>query len=189
VVQTSNGDLKMKKALIVTSVMTFATLGAVMAPVASAGETYATTSAATEAPHAAGDIVDVAVANGNFKTLADLLGKAGLVETLKGKGPFTVFAPTDEAFAKLPKETLDSLVLPENAAKLKSILTYHVVAKKITAADIAGKKLDVKTVEGEKITVDATSGTVKVNNATVTTADVAASNGVIHVIDTVLLPK
>jgi uncharacterized surface protein with fasciclin (FAS1) repeats len=180
----------MKKTLIITGMMTFATLGAVMAPMASAGVHEATSATTTaETPKAAGDIVDVAVANGNFNTLADLLGKAGLVETLKGKGPFTVFAPTDAAFAKLPKETLDSLVLPENAAKLKSILTYHVVDKKVTAADIAGKKLDVKTVEGQKIEIDATSGMVKVNNATVTTADVAASNGVIHVIDTVLLPK
>ena len=179
----------MKKTLMITGLMTIAALAVVTTSTASANENYTQASEAVQTLKAQGDIVDVAVANGNFETLAGLLGKAQLVETLKGEGPFTVFAPTDEAFAKLPKETLDSLVLPENAAKLKSILTYHVVAKKISSADIAGKKLEVETVEGEKIAVDATSGSVKINDATVTAADVAANNGVIHVIDTVLLPK
>ncbi len=113
---------------------------------------------------------------------------AGLVDTLKGKGPFTVFAPTDEAFAKLPKGTVEDLLKPENKAKLTKILTYHVVPGKIMSKDIAGKKADVATVEGSKLAVDATDG-VKVDGATVVTADVAASNGVIHIIDTVVMPK
>ena len=134
------------------------------------------------------DIVDTAVAAGNFTTLAKALEAAGLVETLKGKGKFTVFAPTDEAFAKLPAGTLDDLLKPENKEKLKAILLYHVVSgandsKKV--AKLNGK--DVKTVQGGTVKVDTTSG-VKVNSATVVTADVKASNGVIHVIDTVLLP-
>jgi uncharacterized surface protein with fasciclin (FAS1) repeats len=136
-----------------------------------------------------GDVVDVAIANGSFKTLADLLGKAGLVETLKGKGPFTVFAPTDAAFAKLPAETVADLVKPENKAKLAKILTYHVVSGKVESKDLAGKKLEPATVEGSKVMVDATGSSVMVDGATVTAADVAASNGVIHVIDTVLMPK
>jgi len=133
------------------------------------------------------DIVDTAVAAGQFKTLAAALGAAGLVDTLKGKGPFTVFAPTDAAFAKLPAGTVDTLLKPENKAKLTAILTYHVVPGKTMAADLAGKQASVATVNGAKVAIDGRNG-VKVNNATVTTADVKASNGVIHVIDTVLLP-
>lgn len=114
---------------------------------------------------------------------------AGLVDTLKGPGPFTVFAPTDEAFAALPAGTVDSLLKPENKAKLVAILTYHVVPGKVMAADLTGKKLDPKTVEGQTVAIDATGAAVKVNQATVIKADVVADNGVIHVINAVLLPK
>lgn len=134
------------------------------------------------------DIVDTAVGAGKFETLVTAVKAAGLVETLKGKGPFTVFAPTDEAFAKLPKGTVEDLLKPENKAKLAAILTYHVVPGKVMAADIAGKKTNVKTVQGSELAVDATDG-VKINEAKVTTADVATSNGVIHIIDTVVMPK
>jgi len=134
------------------------------------------------------DIVDTAVGAGKFSTLVAAVKAAGLVETLKGPGPFTVFAPTDDAFAKLPKGTVEDLLKPQNKAKLIGILTYHVLPSKVMAADIAGKKMDAKTVQGTDIAVDAMAG-VKVNGATVVTADVAASNGVIHIIDTVLLPK
>jgi uncharacterized surface protein with fasciclin (FAS1) repeats len=136
----------------------------------------------------AADIVDTAASAGDFKTLVAAIEAAGLVETLKGKGPFTVFAPTDAAFAKLPAGTLEDLLKPENKDKLTAILTYHVVAGKIMSADIAGKTEMVESVEGDKLTVDAMKG-VKIDNATVTSADIEASNGVIHVIDTVLLPK
>lgn len=143
----------------------------------------------TSAAHAeTKDIVDTAVGAGQFTTLVAAVKAAGLVETLKGSGPFTVFAPTDDAFAKLPKGTVEDLLKPENKAKLASILTYHVLAGKVMAADISGKKMNAKTVQGSELAVDATSG-VKINDAKVTTADVAASNGVIHIIDTVLLPK
>lgn len=134
------------------------------------------------------DIVDTAVGAGTFTTLVTAVKAAGLVDTLKGKGPFTVFAPTDEAFAKLPKGTVEDLLKPENKAKLTAILTYHVVPGKILSKDIAGKKTDVKTVQGSKLSVDATSG-VKVDKASVTKADLMTSNGVIHVIDTVVMPK
>lgn len=134
------------------------------------------------------DIVDVAAGAGTFNTLITAAKAAGLVDTLKGKGPLTVFAPTDEAFGKLPKGTVEDLLKPENKAKLAKILTYHVVPSKIMAADIKGKKTMVKSVEGGELSVDATDG-VKINDAKVVTADVAASNGVIHVIDQVMLPK
>jgi uncharacterized surface protein with fasciclin (FAS1) repeats len=134
------------------------------------------------------DIVDTAVAAGSFGTLVAAVKAAGLVDTLKGAGPFTVFAPTDAAFAKLPKGTVEDLLKPENKAKLAAILTYHVLPSKVLAADIAGKAMNAKTVQGSEIAVDAKSG-VKINDATVVTADVMATNGVIHVIDTVLLPK
>lgn len=133
------------------------------------------------------DIVDTAVAAGDFKTLAAALQAASLVETLKGPGPFTVFAPTDAAFAKLPAGTVETLLKPENKAQLTSILTYHVVSGKTKSKQLVGKTLAVKTVNGADINVDGTSG-VKVNGATVTKADIWAANGVIHVIDTVLLP-
>ena len=134
------------------------------------------------------DIVDTAVAAGSFKTLAKALTAAGLVDTLKGAGPFTVFAPTDEAFAKLPAGTLDSLLKPENKAKLQRILTYHVVAGRVTAADVTKLK-SAKAVSGDTLKITASNGAVSVDDAHVVKADVAASNGVIHVIDTVLLPK
>jgi len=130
------------------------------------------------------DIVDTAVAAGNFKTLATALTAAGLVDTLKGKGPFTVFAPTDEAFAKVPKADLDALL--KDKAKLTAVLTYHVVAGKVMAKDVKAGK--VKTVQGSELTV-ATAGGVTVDNAKVTATDIVADNGVIHVIDTVLIPK
>ena len=130
------------------------------------------------------DIVDTAVAAGNFKTLATALQAAGLVDTLKGKGPFTVFAPTDEAFAKIPKADLDALL--KDKAKLTAVLTYHVVPGTVMAKDVKAGK--VKTVQGGELTV-ATTGGVTVNNAKVIKTDITASNGVIHVIDTVVLPK
>lgn len=132
----------------------------------------------------AADIVDTAVAAGNFKTLVTALKTAGLVETLKGPGPFTVFAPTDDAFAKIPKADLDKLLA--NKAKLKSVLTYHVVSGKVMSTDI--KPGMVKSVQGSQLSLTTTGG-VMVNHAKVLTADVAADNGVIHAIDTVLMPK
>ena len=134
------------------------------------------------------DIVDVAASAGSFNTLVAAIKAAGLVETLKSKGPFTVFAPTDAAFAKLPKGTLESLLKPENKAKLAGILTYHVLSGKVMAADIAGKKLSVATVQGSKVNIEATNG-VMIDNAKVSKADIESSNGVIHVIDTVILPS
>ncbi len=133
------------------------------------------------------DIVDTAIAAGQFETLAAALDGAGLVATLKGQGPFTVFAPTDAAFAKLPAGTVDDLLRPENKAKLAAILTYHVVPGRVTAADAVRLK-EAKTVNGETVDVKADGGSVMINDAKVTAADVAASNGVIHVIDTVILP-
>ncbi|GAP35994.1 fasciclin domain-containing protein [Piscinibacter sakaiensis] len=130
------------------------------------------------------DIVDTAVAAGNFKTLATALQAAGLVETLKGKGPFTVFAPTDEAFAKIPKADLDALL--KDKAKLTQVLTYHVVPGKVMAKDVKAGK--VKTVAGPELTLGTTGG-VTVDNAKVTAADIVADNGVIHVIDSVVLPR
>ena len=134
------------------------------------------------------DIVDTAVAAGSFKTLATALQAAGLVDTLKGKGPFTVFAPTDEAFAKLPAGTVESLLRPENKAKLQRVLTYHVVAGTVMASDVV-KLQSAKAVSGDTIAVSAQGGTVRVDGAQVIKTDIQASNGVIHVIDTVILPK
>lgn len=131
------------------------------------------------------DIVDTAINAGSFKTLVSAIQAAGLVDTLKGTGPFTVFAPTDEAFAKLPAGTVEGLL--KDIPKLKKVLTYHVVSGKVMAADVV-KLTSAKTVEGSDVKIDASNGGVKVNNATVTTADVAADNGAIHIIDTVLLP-
>jgi len=132
------------------------------------------------------DIVDTAISAGSFTTLVKAVQTAGLVETLKGDGPFTVFAPNDEAFAKLPKKQLDALLADKDA--LAKVLTYHVVSGKIMSSDIAGKKMNVATVEGSDIKVNAMSG-VMINNANVVKADIATSNGVIHVIDTVILPN
>jgi uncharacterized surface protein with fasciclin (FAS1) repeats len=133
------------------------------------------------------DIVDTAVEAGQFETLAAALNAAGLVETLKGAGPFTVFAPTDDAFAKLPAGTVENLLKPENKDQLTAILTYHVVPGAVMAADVV--KLDeAKTVNGAMVDVTAEGGKVMVNEANVTATDIAASNGVIHVIDSVILP-
>ena len=134
------------------------------------------------------DIVDTAVAAGSFKTLAAALTAGDLVGTLKGEGPFTVFAPTDDAFAKLPAGTLDDLLKPENKAKLQGILTYHVVPGKVMAADVVKLK-SAKTVNGQSVTINVTDGTVMIDNAKVTKTDIICSNGVIHVIDAVILPK
>ena len=140
------------------------------------------------------DIVDTAVEAGQFNTLAAALTAAGLVDTLKGAGPFTVFAPTDEAFAKLPAGTVENLLKPENKQQLTDILTWGAftypfafLAGKVMAADVAGLD-EAKSVNGKMIDVEAAGGSVKVNGSNVTTADVAASNGVIHIIDTVILP-
>jgi uncharacterized surface protein with fasciclin (FAS1) repeats len=133
-------------------------------------------------------IVGTAVAAGSFKTLAKALEAADLVKTLEGAGPFTVFAPTDEAFAKLPAGTVETLLKPENKEKLRRVLTYHVVPGKLMAADVV-KVQTAKAVSGDTITVHAQGGTVRVDAAHVTKTDVAASNGVIHVIDAVMLPK
>jgi uncharacterized surface protein with fasciclin (FAS1) repeats len=150
-----------------------------------------TTSAATSAapvasaaPATTGDIVTVAVGAGSFKTLADLLTKAGLVDTLKGSGPFTVFAPTDDAFAKVDKATLDKLAA--NPAALRQVLTYHVVAGKVMAADV--KPGTVRMVSGDPAAIAVNAGKVTINRANVVKTDVGASNGVIHVIDAVILP-
>jgi len=134
------------------------------------------------------DIVDTAVAAGDFKTLATALQAAGLVDTLKGPGPFTVFAPTDEAFAKLPAGTIEELLKPENKEKLVAILTDHVVPGKVMARDVM-KMTSAKTVNGKSVTIMDQNGTVMVDNAKVVKADIAASNGVIHVIDSVILPQ
>ncbi|MBF2017312.1 MAG: fasciclin domain-containing protein [Rivularia sp. T60_A2020_040] len=131
------------------------------------------------------DIVDTAVSAGSFNTLVAAVKAAGLVDTLKGKGPFTVFAPTDDAFAKLPEGTVDGLL--KDIPQLKKILTYHVVSGKVMAADVV-KLNSAKTVEGSEVKIDASNG-VKVNDATVSQADVETDNGVIHIIDTVLLPS
>lgn len=137
----------------------------------------------------AATIIATAVAAGDFKTLVAAIQAAGLKDTLDGKGPFTVFAPTDEAFDALPAGTVESLLKPENKSKLVSILTYHVVPGDITSANLAGKTTMAKTVEGESLDINAAGSAVKVNDATVTKADISADNGVIHVINKVLLPK
>jgi uncharacterized surface protein with fasciclin (FAS1) repeats len=144
-------------------------------------------SAGTQAQQDNKDIVETAIAAGSFKTLAKALQAADLVETLKGKGPFTVFAPTDEAFAKLPPETLNDLLKAENKQKLQRILTYHVVPGRVSAADVV-KLRTVKAVSGDTIDIKANAGSVMVDSARVVTTDVQASNGVIHVIDSVILP-
>ena len=133
------------------------------------------------------DIVDTALNAGSFTTLAAALEAAGMIDALKGDGPFTVFAPTDDAFAALPAGTVEMLLMPENKDKLVDILTYHVLAGQVMAADIAGKVTSVEMLNGGKATVDAQNG-VKINEANVVAADVMASNGVIHMIDAVIMP-
>ncbi len=144
-------------------------------------------------PDQGDDIVDIAASNPDFSTLVTAVQAAGLVETLKGPGPFTVFAPTNDAFAALPAGTVESLLLPENKDKLTAILTYHVVPGQITSDQVIGQRQDVATVQGQTVHVNGMVGKygsgVRVNNANVTAADIMATNGVIHVIDKVLLPK
>ncbi|WP_372424231.1 fasciclin domain-containing protein [Salinarimonas chemoclinalis] len=135
------------------------------------------------------DIVDTAVAADDFTTLVAAVEAAGLVETLKGEGPFTVFAPTDAAFAALPEGTVENLLLPENRDQLVAVLTYHVVPGRVMSSDLAGQQVSPETVQGSTLMIDATGSSVMVNTATVVTADVEASNGVIHIIDTVLIPE
>ena len=142
---------------------------------------------AVVAKPAAKDIVDTAVGAGSFKTLVAAVQAAGLVDTLKGKGPFTVFAPTDEAFAKLPKGTVETLLKPENKAKLQAILTYHVVSGSVMAADVV-KLTGAVTVQGQQVDIAVKDGKVTVDGANVVKTDIACSNGVIHVIDSVILP-
>ncbi len=142
---------------------------------------------AMPAAQASADIVDTAVAAGQFKTLAAALTAAGLVDTLKGDGPFTVFAPTDAAFAALPAGTVEDLLKPANKAKLVSVLTYHVVPGNVPASRVTAMK-EATTVNGDSVSISAADGVVMIDGAKVVTADVAASNGVIHVIDKVLMP-
>jgi uncharacterized surface protein with fasciclin (FAS1) repeats len=137
----------------------------------------------------ANDIVEIASGNADFETLVAAVKAAGLVETLKGEGPFTVFAPTDAAFAKLPEGTVENLLKPENKDQLVAVLTYHVVPGKVMAGDLMGSQTMADTVQGTKLDIDATGDTVMVDGATVVQADIEADNGVIHVIDTVVLPE
>jgi len=167
-----------KRKMKITHILTLTALMASAAPLSVA---------AADAKPAPGDIVAVASGAGSFNTLVAAVKAAGLVETLQGKGPFTVFAPTDEAFAKLPPGTVESLLKPENKEKLVAILTYHVVPGKVMAADV--KTMKVKTVNGKELSLVVAGGKVTVDNAKVVATDVPASNGVIHVIDTVVLPK
>jgi uncharacterized surface protein with fasciclin (FAS1) repeats len=134
------------------------------------------------------DIVETAIAADDFNTLVAAVQAAGLAETLQGEGPFTVFAPTDAAFEALPAGTVEDLLKPENKDQLVSVLTYHVVPGKVMSSDLVGKALDAKTVQGTTVSVDATGDGVKVDGASVVSADIEAANGVIHVIDAVILP-
>lgn len=154
---------------------------------ASAGDVCPVAAAATHRAKPK-DILDTAVSAGSFKTLAAALKAAGLVDTLKGKGPFTVFAPTDDAFAKLPAGTVESLLKPENKAKLTAVLTYHVVPGRVLAKDVV-KLTEAKTVQGSSAQITVNEGKVKVDNANVVKTDIPCTNGVIHVIDAVILPK
>ncbi len=137
----------------------------------------------------AADIVDTAVSAGQFETLVAAVKAAGLVDTLKGDGPYTVFAPTDEAFAKLPDGTVENLLKPENKEQLVAVLTYHVVPGKVMSSDVINKQVEAETVQGSKLRINALNGGVSVDNAKVVKADIETSNGVIHVIDTVVLPQ
>ena len=165
------------------SLRTIALAAALVVPgslAAQEAQGYAETAAAS------GDIIETAIAAGSFKTLAKAINAAGLTETLKAEGPYTVFAPTDEAFAKLPKGALDELL--KDKAKLTAVLTYHVVPGKVTSQEVAGMT-SAKTVNGQELSIKAREGKVKVNKANISAADIAATNGVIHVIDQVLMPK
>ena len=160
--------------------------GALTVNMAQGAEHPSSRRAAAEHPKSRSDLVSVASSAGGFTTLVTAIQAAGLVETLQGTGPFTVFAPTDDAFAKLPAGTLEDLLKPENKEKLVSILTYHVVPGKVMAADV--KTMEAGTVNGKKLSIKVADGKVTVNGAEVVKTDVAADNGVIHVIDAVLLP-
>jgi uncharacterized surface protein with fasciclin (FAS1) repeats len=153
-----------------------------------AGALALSSTAALAGGHAKKDIVDTALANEQFSTLVAAVQAAGLVDTLKDDGPFTVFAPTNDAFAKLPAGTVENLLKPENKDQLVAVLTYHVLPGKVMAADIAGKTLSTATVQGSMVDINATNG-VMIDGATVTAADIETTNGVIHVIDTVILPN
>jgi uncharacterized surface protein with fasciclin (FAS1) repeats len=181
-----------RKPFILAGACSLALLGGTAAVTSSLGGSSAVAAdhprQAAPAAAAQKDVVDTAVAAGQFKTLAAALKAAGLVETLKGEGPFTVFAPTDEAFAALPEGTVEKLLKPENKQKLTAILTYHVVPARATSSDVAGMS-SAKTVQGGEVRLRTDAGKVTVDDATVTKADVMASNGVIHVIDKVLMPK
>ncbi len=162
------------------SIMSAAFLTATLVPTESAIAKH-------HAEKASADIVDTAVAAGSFNTLVAAVQAAGLEQTLRSEGPFTVFAPTDEAFAKLPAGTVETLLKPENRDQLVSILTYHVVSGKVYSKSLAGKTLEAPTVQGTTVAIDGTDG-VKVDNANVVSADIKTSNGVIHVIDAVIMP-
>ena len=154
-----------------------------------AGILAAIVAAALASQAKAADIVETAQSAGSFNTLVAAVQAAGLVETLKGEGPFTVFAPTDAAFEKLPAGTVEDLLKPENREQLQKVLTYHVVPGRIMSSDLTGKTTAAATVEGSEVEIDASGDAVKVNEATVSQADIAASNGVIHGIDTVIMPN
>jgi len=170
-------------------ILTVAVLAAAvtLTPGLLAGECSASKNATASTCAAGKDIVAVAAGADNFKTLVAAVKAAGLVETLQGKGPFTVFAPTDAAFAKLPAGTVESLLKPENRDKLVALLTYHVVPGKVLAADV--KTMEAKTVQGQNVHLVVSAAGVTVNSANVVKTDVLADNGVIHVIDTVIMPK
>ena len=154
-----------------------------------AGILAAVVAAALASQAKAADIVETAQSAGSFSTLVAAVQAAGLVETLKGEGPFTVFAPTDAAFEKLPAGTVEDLLKPENREQLQKVLTYHVVPGRIMSSDLKGKTTAAATVEGSEVEIDASGDAVMVDEATVSQADIAASNGVIHVIDTVIMPN
>ncbi len=178
----------MKKLICLVAMLSTSSLSAGdQCPLAAAAAHRAATTLVATPADAQGDIVDTAVSAGQFKTLVAAVKAAGLVDTLKGDGPFTVFAPTDAAFAKLPSGTVEALLKPENRKKLQDILKYHVVAGKVMAAD-AAKLTSAKTVEGQEIAIKAGDGGVMINQAKVVKADIVTSNGVIHVIDSVLIP-
>jgi uncharacterized surface protein with fasciclin (FAS1) repeats len=154
-----------------------------------AGILAAIVAAALASQAKAADIVETAQSAGSFNTLVAAVEAAGLVETLKGEGPFTVFAPTDAAFEKLPAGTVEDLLKPENREQLQKVLTYHVVPGRIMSSDLKGKTTAAATVEGSEVEIDASGNAVRVGEATVSQADITASNGVIHVIDTVIMPN
>jgi uncharacterized surface protein with fasciclin (FAS1) repeats len=174
--------------LVKTTCLTIATASLLVSLPSFAIEPNVTPTIKKVAAAPTGNIVQVAVANGSFKTLVAAVKAAGLVETLSGKGPFTVFAPTDEAFAKLPKGTVETLLKPENKDILVKLLTYHVVSGKVNAKDIKAGSVLVPSVAGSSIKVTKTAKGVVIDSSKVVVADVKASNGVVHVIDTVLLP-